>query len=61
MKDQYVGDIGDFEKYSVLRAFQRSIDLPLVVCWMMTDADSTGEECIKGPVSRAFLSSGGRI
>lgn len=43
MKDQYVGDIGDFEKYSVLRAFQRSVDLPLVVCWMMTDPDATGE------------------
>jgi len=43
MKDQYVGDIGDFEKYSVLRALQRASGLPLVVCWMLTAPDTTGE------------------
>jgi hypothetical protein len=43
VKDQYVGDIGDFEKYSLLRALQRASGLPLVVCWMLTRPDATGE------------------
>lgn len=42
MKDQYVGDINDFEKYSILRTLSRASELPLVVCWMLTEPDSTG-------------------
>ena len=43
MKDQYVGDINDFEKYALLRALQGASQLPLVVCWMLTAPDATGE------------------
>jgi hypothetical protein len=43
MKDQYVGDINDFEKYAVLRALQNACGLPLVVCWMLTESDESGE------------------
>src|SRR5688572_28434035 len=43
MKDQYVGDINDFYKYSILRAFQRESGLPLIICWMLTSPDGTGE------------------
>ena len=44
MKDQYVGDMSDFEKYAILRAlaFEKA-ELPLAVCWMLTTADGTGE------------------
>lgn len=43
MKDQYIGDINDFEKYSILRALSDAGRLPLIVCWMLTEPDSTGE------------------
>lgn len=39
MKDQYVGDISDYEKYSVLRALRQAADVPLVVVWMLTLPD----------------------
>jgi hypothetical protein len=43
MKDQYVGDLSDFEKYALLRALAAAADLPLAVCWMLTAPDDTGE------------------
>jgi hypothetical protein len=43
VKDQYVGDINDFEKYAVLRSLATASGLPLVVCWMLTAADDSGE------------------
>jgi hypothetical protein len=43
VKDQYVGDISDFEKYAILRALGFEADLPLAVCWMLTAPDKTGE------------------
>jgi hypothetical protein len=43
MKDQYVGDISDFEKYALLRALQSATALPLAVCWMLTPPDGTAE------------------
>jgi hypothetical protein len=43
VKDQYVGDINDFEKYAILRALQGASQLPLVICWMLTAPDETGE------------------
>jgi hypothetical protein len=43
VKDQYVGDINDFEKYAILRALQGVSQLSLVVCWMLTAPDETGE------------------
>ena len=42
MKDQYVGDISDFEKYSVLRGLSEGGGFPLVVCWMLTKPDGSG-------------------
>jgi hypothetical protein len=43
VKDQYVGDINDFEKYAILRALRNASNLPLVVCWLLTKPDATGE------------------
>lgn len=43
LKDQYVGDISDYEKYGLLRALSASADLPLAICWMLTAPDTTGE------------------
>jgi hypothetical protein len=39
MKDQYVADINDYVKYSVLRAVQRVHTTSLLVCWMLTEDD----------------------
>jgi hypothetical protein len=38
VKHQYVGDINDFAKYAVLRAFA-SVAPALTVCWMLTEDD----------------------
>jgi hypothetical protein len=43
MKDQYVADINDYVKYSVLRAVQRAHSASLVVSWMLTDDDGGGD------------------
>lgn len=43
MKDQYVGDINDFAKYSILRELRGASRLRLVVAWMLTHADGTTE------------------
>lgn len=43
MKNQYVGDIRDFEKYSLLRSLAAESGLPLVVCWMLTADDEGGD------------------
>jgi hypothetical protein len=43
VKDQYVGDISDFEKYAILRALAFEADLPLAICWMLTAPDETSE------------------
>lgn len=39
MKDQYVGDINDYVKYSVLRAILDASSASLLVCWMLTTDD----------------------
>jgi hypothetical protein len=39
MKDQYVGDINDYFKYSVLRALAEEHTRSLLVCWMLTAND----------------------
>ncbi len=39
MKDQYVGDINDYLKYSLLRAFGAAHPGTLHVCWMRTGED----------------------
>jgi len=43
MKNQYVGDINDYFKYSILRALAARSDRPLAVCWMLTDDDGSGD------------------
>lgn len=39
MKDQYVGDINDYLKYSVLRALGEAHTRSILVCWMLTVDD----------------------
>src|SRR5215211_2945170 len=39
MKDQYVGDINDYVKYSVLRALGDVHTRSVLVCWMLTADD----------------------
>jgi len=43
MKEQYVGDINDYVKYSVLRAIQAAQPSPLLVCWMLTHEDARAD------------------
>jgi hypothetical protein len=46
MKDQYVGDVNDYVKYSVLRAIDHAYAPSLLVCWMLT-ADDNGSDGLK--------------
>ncbi len=39
MKDQYVGDVNDYRKYGLLRAFQSAGAHQLLVAWMLTPDD----------------------
>ncbi|MEI7767765.1 MAG: hypothetical protein WCJ97_10055 [Phycisphaerae bacterium] len=39
MKNQYFGDVNDYRKYGLLRALKVPGNLPLGVCWMLTDND----------------------
>ena len=41
MKNQYVGDISDFEKYSILRSLSDASGRELSVCWLLTEDDSS--------------------
>lgn len=43
MKNQYFGDIGDYKKYSILRAFALQGALRVAVCWMLTEDDSRSD------------------
>ncbi len=42
MKDQYVGDVNDYLKYSLLRALGGG-DVRLLVCWMLTPPDGRSD------------------
>lgn len=42
MKDQYVGDIGDFGKYSLLRAFINA-GIKVGINWYLTDNDGSND------------------
>jgi len=42
MKNQYVGDFNDYVKYAILRALAKH-GLPVVLCWMLTPNDESGE------------------
>jgi len=43
MKHQYFGDVSDYKKYSVLREITNSDHLSLMVCWMLTSADTRND------------------
>ena len=43
MKDQYFGDINDFQKYALLRALTSGSDASLAVCWMLTPPDGRSD------------------
>jgi hypothetical protein len=39
MKDQYVGDINDFFKYSILEEIEKSLNKKILVVWMLTKSE----------------------
>jgi len=39
MKDQYIGDINDFFKYSILEEIERSLKKKILVVWMLTKSE----------------------
>ena len=43
MKDQYVADINDYIKYSILRCIQQVCTDSMLICWMLTANDSGGD------------------
>ncbi len=43
MKDQYFGDLNDFEKYGLLRALGGYGRLSTAVCWALTENDSRSD------------------
>lgn len=51
MKDQYFGDINDYRKYGLLRAFQATAEGRLLVAWMLTPDDGRGEGGLRGYLS----------
>lgn len=40
MKNQYFGDVNDYRKYGLLRCLSEATNLPLGVCWLLTEPDS---------------------
>lgn len=43
MKNQYFGDINDYRKYGLLRAIIRASDMRVLVAWMLTPDDGSGD------------------
>jgi hypothetical protein len=43
LKDQYLGDVSDFQKYALLRRIARPASLKLGVCWMLTESDGRSD------------------
>jgi hypothetical protein len=43
VKDQYFGDVNDFQKYSLLRSLERPGSLRVGVCWMLTAPDGRSD------------------
>jgi hypothetical protein len=43
VKEQYVGDINDYRKYALLRAFAASGDTRIGVSWMLTPSDGSSD------------------
>ena len=47
MKNQYIGDVGDYGKYSMLRAFSDA-DVKIGVNWYLTENDKSNDGKIRG-------------
>jgi hypothetical protein len=43
MKNQYFGDVNDYRKYGLLRAISLDTDWNLLVAWMLTPNDGSGD------------------
>ena len=43
MKNQYFGDVNDFQKYAILRLLAVNGSLKIGICWMLT-ADDQGND-----------------
>lgn len=43
MKEQYVGDISDYRKYTLLRALSAAGRVRIGVCWMLTPSDGSSD------------------
>jgi len=41
MKNQYVGDINDYQKYDLLQLLSRKLNLKILVVWMLTQNDGS--------------------
>lgn len=54
MKNQYVGDIGDYGKFSLLRAFAEA-GVKIGVNWYLTDDDGSNDGKFKGYLSEGTL------
>lgn len=54
MKNQYVGDIGDYGKYSLLRAFAEA-GVKIGVNWYLTDDDGSNDGKFKGYLREGTL------
>jgi hypothetical protein len=52
MKNQYVGDINDYFKYSILRALASRSNRPLAICWMLTDDDASTDGSLTAYLDR---------
>lgn len=48
---QYFGDVNDFRKYGLLRAFA-SAGLSIGVCWLLTADDAGGDGELRGYLSK---------
>jgi len=51
MKNQYFGDVNDFRKYGLLRAFAAA-GLSIGVCWLLTADDAGGDGELRGYLSK---------
>ena len=57
MKNQYFGDINDYQKYGLLRTISRDTGLRLAVCWMLTPDDGRSDGKKTGYVDRPMISA----
>jgi len=53
MKDQYVGDVNDYFKYSLLRELGEAIAGRLRVCWMLTPPDGRTDGGLTGYLAQS--------